>query len=192
MPAAKQDRAHTLDLLRPVPGIGNILRVVLLYAIHDMPRFPRVQDGVSYGRVGTCAKESAGQRDGVAGTTIGHAYLQWAFSEAAVLCLRNHPAGQTWLARLAKQQGQGNALTVLAHTLARAVSSMLKRGTAVDRDTCLHPSWSGAGEPDASLDGARISLAPALCSARRPCTPMSAEAVLLDPCALDWTPAPAS
>jgi transposase len=168
MTAAKQDRATTLDLLRPVPGIGNILRVVLRSESHDLQRFPRVQDVVSYGRVVTCAKESAGTRDGVAGTTIGQAYLTGAFSEAAVLCLRNHAAGQKWLARLAKQQGQGNALTVLAHQLARAVSSMLKRRTAVDLDTCLPQSWSEAGEPDAELDGARISLATALCSARRP------------------------
>jgi len=63
---------------------------------------------------------------------------------------------------LAKTHGQGNALTVLAHTLARAVYDRLKRGTAFDLDTFLHQSWSGAGEPDASRDCARISLATAL------------------------------
>ena len=36
-------------------------------------------------------------------------------------CLRNHPAGPTYRARLAKKHGQGKALTVLAHQLARAV-----------------------------------------------------------------------
>jgi transposase len=138
MTAATQDRAHAWYRLRTVPGIGNILSLVRLDEIHDMQRFPRVQDVVSYGRLVTCAQASAGKRDGVSGTKIGNAYLTWAFSEAAVLFLRNHPAGQQWLARLAKQQGQGKALTVLAHTLARAVYDMLKRGTAFDLDTCLH------------------------------------------------------
>jgi transposase len=79
-----------------------------------------------------CAKESAGKRYGTAGAKIGNAYLKWAFSEAAVLFLRNNPAGQKYLARLEKHHGKGKALTVLAHKLARAVYYMLKRDTAFD------------------------------------------------------------
>jgi transposase len=88
---------------------------------HDIARFPRVQDFVSYCRLVKCAKESAGKRYGTSGTKIGHAYLKWAFAEAAVLCLRTNPAGQKLLARLENKHGQGQALTVLAHKLARAV-----------------------------------------------------------------------
>jgi transposase len=96
---AKQHAAQTLYRLQSVPGIGKILSLVLLYAIHDITRFPRVQDFVSSCRLIKCARESAGKRYGTAGTKIGNAYLKWAFSEAAVLCLRNHPAGQKYLAR---------------------------------------------------------------------------------------------
>ena len=96
---AKQHDAQTLYRLQSVPGIGKILRLVLLYEIHDSTRFPRVQDFVSYCRLVKCAKESAGKRYGTSGTKIGNAYLKWAFSEAAVLFLRNHPAGQKYLAR---------------------------------------------------------------------------------------------
>jgi transposase len=120
-----------------VPGIGKILSLVRLYEIHDMARFPKGQDVVSYGRLVTCAKASAGKRVGTSGPTIGHAHLKWAFSEAAVLCLRHHPAGQQYMARLEKKHHQGKALTILAHTLARAVYSMLKRQTAFDMDKCL-------------------------------------------------------
>src|ERR671919_338094 len=105
MTAAKQDRANALYLLRTIPGSGKILRWVLLYEIHDIQRFPRVQDFVSYCRLVTCAKASAGTRYGVSGTKIGNAYLKWAFSEAAVLFLRNNPAGQKLLARVANKQG---------------------------------------------------------------------------------------
>ena len=96
---AKQHDANTLYLLQTVPGIGKILSLVLLYEMHDIARFPRVQDFVSYCRLVKCAKESAGKRYGTSGTKIGNAYLKWAFSEAAVLFLRNNPAGQKYLAR---------------------------------------------------------------------------------------------
>src|SRR5262249_58147987 len=97
---AKQHDANTLYLLRTVPGIGEILSLVLLYEIHDIHRFPRVQDFVSYCRLVKCARESAGKRHGTSGTKIGNAHLKWAFAEAAVLCLRDHPAAQKYLARL--------------------------------------------------------------------------------------------
>jgi transposase len=82
--SAKHHDAHTLYLLQTVPGIGKILSLVLLYAIHPIDRCPQVQDFASSGRLVTCAKASAGKRLGTAGTKIGTAHLKWAFSEAAV------------------------------------------------------------------------------------------------------------
>jgi transposase len=134
---AKQHDANTFYRLRSVPGIGKILSLVLLYEIHDIHRFPRVQEFVSYCRLVKCAKESAGKRYGTSGTKIGNAYLKWAFSEAAVLFLRDNPMGQKYLARLEKHHGKGKALTVLAHKLARAVYYMCKRATAFDMRTFL-------------------------------------------------------
>ena len=131
---AKHHDANTLYLLQTVPGIGKILSLVLLYEIHDINRFPTVQEFVSYGRLVTCAKESAGKRLGTAGTKIGHAHLKWAFSEAAVLFLRDHPPAQKDLARLEKKHDKGKALTVLAHKLARAVYYMLKRPVVFDKE----------------------------------------------------------
>jgi Transposase IS116/IS110/IS902 family len=135
-----------------------MLSLVLLYAIHDIGRFPTVQDVVSYGRLVKCAKASAGTRVGTSGKKIGNAHLQWAFSEAAALFLRHNPAGQTYLARLEKKHDKGKALTILAHKLARAVYYMLTRQTAFDRDTFLHASGSSAGEPGASLDTPEMRL----------------------------------
>jgi hypothetical protein len=56
-------------------------------------------------------KVSAGKRLGTSGAKIGHAHRTWAFSEAAVLVLRDHPAAQKYLARLEKKHGKGKALT---------------------------------------------------------------------------------
>jgi transposase len=131
---AKAHDAQTFYRLRSIPGVGKILALVLLYEIHDIHRFPRVQEFVSYCRLVKCARESGGKRYGTAGAKIGNAYLKWAFSEAAVLFLRNNLAGQKYLARLSKRHGKGKALTVLAHKLARAVYYMLRRDTAFDPD----------------------------------------------------------
>jgi transposase len=135
---AKAHDAQTFYRLRSIPGVGKILALVLLYEIHDINRFPRVQEFVSYCRLVKCAKESAGKRYGTSGKKIGNASLNWAFSEAAVRFLRNNPAGQKYLARLERRHGKGKALTVLAHKLARAVYYMLKRATAFDWDKFLH------------------------------------------------------
>jgi transposase len=118
---AKAHHTNTRDWLRTGPGIGEILSLVLLDDIHDIHRFPRVQELVSSGRMGTCAKASAGKRYGTGGRQIGHADLQRAFSAAAVRCWRDHPAGQQDRTRVSKTHGQGKALPILAHHLARAV-----------------------------------------------------------------------
>ena len=71
------------------------------------------------------------------GKKIGNAHLKWAFSEAAVLFLRNNEAGQKLLARLEKKHDKGKALSILAHKLGRAVYYMLKRKMAFDMDIFL-------------------------------------------------------
>jgi hypothetical protein len=74
---------------------------------------------------------------GTSGKKIGNAHLKWAFSEAAVLFLRNNEPGQKLLSRLEKKQGKGKALSILAHKLGRAVYYMLKRRTAFDMNLFL-------------------------------------------------------
>jgi hypothetical protein len=130
---AKQHHAHTRYRRRPVPGSGEILSLVLLDEIQDIGRFPRLQAFVSSGRLVQGTKESAGKRDGTSGPKLGNAYLTGAFSEAAVLCLRNTPAGQKYLTNLEKPHGQGKAFTMLAQKLGRAVYDFLQRQPAFAR-----------------------------------------------------------
>jgi len=129
---ARQYDANTFHLLDSVPGVGKILALVLLYEIHDISRFPSVQDFSSYCRLVKSKKESAGKSYGTSGHKIGNAHLKWAFSEAAVGFLRHNPEGQAYLARLEQKHGKAKALTALAHKLARAVYYMLRRKEAFD------------------------------------------------------------
>jgi transposase len=106
---------QTFSRLRSISGVGQILALVLRYEIHAIRRFPRVQEFVSSGRLVRYAKESAGKRYETSGKKIGNAYLKWAFSAAAVLFLRNNPAGQKDLVRIERTHGKGKAFTILAH-----------------------------------------------------------------------------
>ena len=113
-------------------GSGRSWRLVLLYEIQDIARFPRVQDFVSYCRLVKCTKESNGKRLGTSGKKIGNVHLRWAFAEAAVLFLRQSQPGKVYFTKLEHKHGKAKALTVLAHKLGRAVYYMLTREQAFD------------------------------------------------------------
>ena len=134
---AKQHDPQAFQRLRPVPGIGKALALTILYEIHDVHRFDRVQEFASYARLVKCAVESAGKRKGTSGAKRGNVHLKWAFSEAAVMFVRHSAEGKKALARLEKRFGKGKALSVLAHKLGRAVYFMLRRGKAFDRERFL-------------------------------------------------------
>lgn len=82
-----------LAILRTIHGMGKVPGLSLLYEIHDIGRFARVQQFLSYCRLVKPTKESGGKILGHLGRKIGNAQLKWAFSEAAVCFLRaNKPA----------------------------------------------------------------------------------------------------
>ena len=128
----KTHDAPRYQLLRTIPGVGKILGLVLLYEIHTIDRFPRVQDFVSYGRLVKCGRESAGKKAGTGGARIGNAHLKWAFSEAATVFLREVPQAKLYVERMAAKHGKGKALSILARKLGTTVYYMLKRNEVFD------------------------------------------------------------
>jgi transposase len=189
--AAKPPNAQPLSRLQTVPGMGNILRLVLLYEMHAIQRFPSGQDFLAYCRRVQGAKAAAGKCAGTAGAKSGNASLPWAFSAAAVLLLRAHPAAQTSRARWEKKEGQSTACTVLAQQVGRAVSDRLTRAVAFDTQKCCHGYWRRAGEPSASRDSQRSSRHPVRGNRCHLASLNADEHRGLSPCSLcrDWTPA---
>jgi transposase len=133
---AKRHNADAFHRLRSVPGIGKVLALTILYEIHDITRFDRVQEFASYARLVKCKKQSGGKTLGTGGAKMGNVHLKWAFSEAAVLFLR-HTEGKKLIARIEKQHGKGKALSILAHKIGRAVFYMLSRGTVFSMEKFL-------------------------------------------------------
>jgi len=134
---AKRHDGDAFHRLRSVPGIGKVLALTILYEIHDITRFDRVQEFASYARLVKCQKQSGGRTLGTSGAKMGNVHLKWAFSEAAVLFLRHTKEGKTLLAAIAKKHGKGKALSILAHKIGRAVYYMLSRGTVFSTEKFL-------------------------------------------------------
>jgi hypothetical protein len=142
---------------------------VLRYDIHQIDRFPRMPDVASSARLVTCRKDAGGKRLGTSGKTIGKAHLKGAFSAAATRFVRHNPQGQTLLSRLENTHDQGNALSLRAHQLGRALYDMRRRHTAFEMALCRRSSGSRAGAPGAELDASGDEPASSTPAVRRGC-----------------------
>ena len=125
---AKGHDPTSLDLLRSIHGVGDVLSLTMLYEIHDITRFPSRGEFCSYARLVKGQKSSAGKNYGTTGGRIGNAHLRWAFSEAAVLFLRNNTQAERYYNRLINRHGKSKALSIVAKRLGIAVYYMLRRG----------------------------------------------------------------
>jgi transposase len=123
---AKEHDPIAFHLLRTIPGVGPILALVILYEIHDIHRFPSVGNFISYARLVKCAHESAGKRMKGGNNKIGNAHLKWAFSEAAVLFLRENEPAKRMHEKLVGKYGKAKSLSIIAQKLGRLVYYMLK------------------------------------------------------------------
>jgi transposase len=130
--SAKAHDSTGLQLLRTIPGIGKILSLVMLYEIHDIRRFPRVQDFTSYARLIRPKKTSAGKCYGSGNGKIGNSYVKWAFSEAVILFLRETREVQPYIRRMERTYGKDKAKGIVAHRLGRTVYYMLKNKQVFD------------------------------------------------------------
>lgn len=129
---AKKTKKHNknslnIALLKTVPGIGPVLSATILYEIQDIARFPSVQHFASYARLVKPTRSSAGKKTGGGGSKIGNQHLKWAFSEVAILFLRDSEGAKAYLKRLQKKHNKSKALTLIAHKLGRAVYHILLR-----------------------------------------------------------------
>ena len=134
---AKIHDATSLKLLRTIPGIGKIIGLTLLYEIHDIQRFARVQDFSSYARLVGGTRESAGKLLGSRGRKIGNPHLKWAFSEATVCFLSNYPFAKKYKQRLMRRHGKAKSMAIIAHKLGRTVYHVLRRQTPFDAERFL-------------------------------------------------------
>lgn len=130
--SAQKHDYKSLFLLRSIPGVGELLGLVILYEIHNIKRFPSVQDFSSYARLVRPVKESAGKWAGTSNKKIGNHHLKFAIKEAAILMLRASDEAKKYVAKLERKYNKGKALGIFSHKLGRSIYYMLKNSEAFD------------------------------------------------------------
>lgn len=129
---ACQHDHNSLYLLRTIPGIGQILALVILYEICDIKCFGTVQRFSSYARLIRPEKESDGKWAGKSNKKIGNAHLKWAIRTAAMISLRESDQAKKYVDRLSRKYNKGKALGIYTHKMGRAIYHMLKNKKAFD------------------------------------------------------------
>jgi len=129
---ACQHDHNSLLLLRTIPGVGQILALVILYEIGDIARFKTVQRFSSYARLIKPEKESDGKWAGKSNKKMGNAHLKWGIRTASMISLRESEKAKAYVDRLARKYNKGKALGIYTHKIGRAIFFVLKNKRAFD------------------------------------------------------------
>jgi len=124
-------------LLRSIPGIGEVLSIVILLEAGPIERFAAVGHFASYARCVGSAHYSNGKKKGEGNTKNGNAYLAWAFVEAAHFARRYCEEARRFFDRKRARTNATVATKALAHKLARAAYHVLKDDEPFDVKRCF-------------------------------------------------------
>jgi transposase len=125
------------EILRSVPGIGEILSSVIMLETGPIERFASAGNYASYARCVGSARNSNGKKKGEGNRKNGNAYLAWAFVEAAHFAMRFSEPAKRFYDRKKARTNTAVATKALAHKLARACYHMLKEQTVFDEKRCF-------------------------------------------------------
>ncbi len=123
-----------MQLLKTLPGVGNILAITLALEIGDIRRFPEAMHLASYSGTVPRVNASGGKTYyGQVRTDINH-YLKWAYVEAAsgIAARAEQLEGRhvaVLLRRIQSRKGHAKAIVAVARHLAEASYCMLKKNS---------------------------------------------------------------
>lgn len=129
---AKLHDRTTLNLLLTVPGIGDMMSLVILYEIGNISRFPSPQKFSSYARLVRCERQSAGKKTKGGFQKIGNPYLKWAISEIIIHAPSTSPVIKKYYGKLAEKAGKKAAKRIISHKFGVAIYYMLKNKQGFD------------------------------------------------------------
>jgi len=123
---------RSVEILKSLPGVGDILGHTMYYETGDLLRFKKRQRFSSYTRLVRPQRESNGKFTGHGNARIGDPYLKWAFMEILNTAPKVSPVFKTLIEQLSARHGRLKARAILAHKLCIAVYYMLKRQEPFD------------------------------------------------------------
>jgi len=129
---AKQHDQNALNILKSIPGLGDMLSLIILYEIHDISRFSTVQQFCSYARLVRGSYESAGKKVGRGKAKIGNHFLKFAIAEIIIKAARFSKDIESYYNKLESQNGKPRAKTIISHKFGIAIYYMLKNKQVFD------------------------------------------------------------
>jgi transposase len=133
----KVSKRSEFKLLKSVPGIGDVLALVICLELGNIERFAEVGNFSSYCRCVDSQYVSNGKKKGQGNVKNGNKYLAWAFIEAAHFALRFCPQAKRFYQRKLAKTNKIVAAKALAHKLARACYHMLREGKPFAPERCF-------------------------------------------------------
>ena len=131
-----------VELLKSVPGIGDILGMTIFYEVGDVGRFKSYRTFSSYCRLVPPTSISNGKKSKAEGGKQGNPYLKWAFCQAATHAGRYYEDCRRFKERHARRRsgdiGRIKANNILAHKLATAVFRILRDQVPFDHSKMLN------------------------------------------------------
>lgn len=137
--AKLQDRT-SLNILLSIPGVGDMMSLVILYEIGDINRFPSPQKFSSYARLVKCERSSAGKKYRGGNNKIGNPYLKWAIGEIIIHAPTFSPYIKNYYEHLIAKAGKGKARAIITHKFGVAIYNMLKHKKAFDEKKFVETS----------------------------------------------------
>jgi transposase len=136
------------DLLKTLPGVGQILSAVMALEIGDIARFASAQNLTSYAGLVPAARESAAKKRPGKCPADCNTYLKWAFIEAGNVVAQHHKkwpqrhVAQLYARVKHKSRMHGKAAVAVARHLAEASYWMLTKQQIYCEPTRHRPALS--------------------------------------------------
>ncbi|MHC4289907.1 MAG: IS110 family RNA-guided transposase [Planctomycetota bacterium] len=122
------------EMLRTIPGIGNILGLTIMLEVGDIARFPKVGDYSSYCRCVESKRISNGKKKGENNKKNGNKYLAWAYVEAAQFARRYCVKAQSFYQSKEAKTKRVVAIKALSNKLSKASYYIMRDQVAFDEE----------------------------------------------------------
>jgi len=122
----------SFELLKTVPGIGDILAMCIALEVGDIKRFDGPGNFASYCRCVSSHRHSNGKIKGENNRKNGNRFLAWAFVEAANFAVRRSDKASRFFQRKSVARNGVVARKALAHKIARACYWIMRRQQPFD------------------------------------------------------------
>lgn len=139
---AKNHDRTALNILLTMPGIGEMMSLVILYEIGEINRFKSAQDFSSYSRIVKCQRESGGKNYGTKNQKIGNSNLKWAIGDIIIHAPRTSAVIKKFYDKLINKHGKRKAKSIITHKFGVAIYYMLKNKQAFDEDRFVRCDWN--------------------------------------------------